>query len=506
MPAFLQTLKFAFLVFISAASLLSCSSKTAVPEKSKTEAIAATSADTNHLPRSIASLDDVEAYEGAYQQILLADDAGAAMKSYFDRAARLFYRTQSLLEDYDAKIDEVINSGAEAASLQTDPTYARLVAAWTLREQLHSKIRFFYLRNLEMRGQPGDQTKAQKIESVFKTLTLTNSNAVDRLAKQDLIEDVLQMNESFRDAQANRENPAVALVARSNKTDQQLQTQWMSDPKKLQNFFTNNKSAIHRRAVAARTDDELNGEINSLLPAISQNLADQFESRSPQGAEISPQTGPNGMMTGSNFKQGRWALTFDDGPHAKFTPMALENLNQYGLKATFFWLADNVPRLKTIVGKVREANMTLACHSFSHPQLTKLSSSALHHEIVDAMNIETSVYGAKPTFFRCPYGACGSQSSAVRQMIAANQMISVIWNVDSLDWQDKNPVSVYHRVKKQMAALKRGIILFHDIHPQSIAASRMLMADLSAGEKTGQYRVITIQQAKDELNSPGGMK
>jgi peptidoglycan/xylan/chitin deacetylase (PgdA/CDA1 family) len=48
------------------------------------------------------------------------------------------------------------------------------------------------------------------------------------------------------------------------------------------------------------------------------------------------------------------------------------------------------------------------------------------------------------------------------------------WRVDSLDWQDHNPESIRDRVVTQMNAVKKGIILFHDIHPQSAAAAKLM--------------------------------
>lgn len=506
--------KLSLFSLISIFSLVSCTTNTAAIDMRLPD-VEAHVIGAKTLPRMVASIDDAEPYESAFQQILQANDSAGALKTYIDHAIRLFYRSQSLLNDYDAKIDEIAKSNGDVATLQTDDSYARLLAAWTVREKLHSKIRYFYSRSIEMQVQAEDKTqtpspdlqlRSRQIDSVFKSLVMDNANAPDRLAKQDLIEDLMQTNDGFRQFQASRERQANDIVAKVEAFDKQLESQRMSDPKILEGFYKKNQSAINRRASVARTESETNMEIETLFLEAKKNLAEQFGSRLPQSAGISPQTGPNGMMSGSKYRDGRWSITFDDGPHAKFTPMALANLKQFGLKATFFWLADNVPRLASIVGQVREAGMTLACHSFTHPQLTKLSAAALRHEIIDAAHVETGIYGFKPTLFRCPYGACGSQTSPIRQMIANDGMVSITWNVDSLDWQDKNPVSVYNRVKKQMVAAKHGIILFHDIHPQSIAASKLLMADFEAGQKNGVYRVLTIQQAIDELNSPGGMQ
>ena len=74
---------------------------------------------------------------------------------------------------------------------------------------------------------------------------------------------------------------------------------------------------------------------------------------------------------GMIFPKGVWALTFDDGPNPTYTPEILSNLEQAGIKATFFWLAENVIKYQNIVDSVGEKAMVRANHSWSHPQLPK---------------------------------------------------------------------------------------------------------------------------------------
>ncbi len=74
-------------------------------------------------------------------------------------------------------------------------------------------------------------------------------------------------------------------------------------------------------------------------------------------------------------------------------------------------------------------------------------------------------------------------------------MIHVFWNVDSLDWQDKDPASILARVKKLMAAEKRGIILMHDIHPQTVEAVKLLLDSAAPTQ-----RWVVLPAIVDELN------
>jgi peptidoglycan/xylan/chitin deacetylase (PgdA/CDA1 family) len=72
----------------------------------------------------------------------------------------------------------------------------------------------------------------------------------------------------------------------------------------------------------------------------------------------------------------------------------------------------------------------------------------------------------------------------------------VYWNVDTLDWQDRNPDTLYNRTMKQIARQGRGVILFHDIHSQTVVASRRMMDDL---RKQGA-KVVTMEEAVSAIN------
>jgi peptidoglycan/xylan/chitin deacetylase (PgdA/CDA1 family) len=120
-----------------------------------------------------------------------------------------------------------------------------------------------------------------------------------------------------------------------------------------------------------------------------------------------------------------------------------------------------------------------------------LNQADLNHEIIDAYNGFADVVGEPPTLFRCPYGACGGANSKIRQMIADKHMMHVFWNVDSLDWQDLDPNSILARVQKQMETLGRGIVLFHDIHPQSVKAVQLLVNWLHTEKTT--WKLLTIE-------------
>jgi peptidoglycan/xylan/chitin deacetylase (PgdA/CDA1 family) len=239
--------------------------------------------------------------------------------------------------------------------------------------------------------------------------------------------------------------------------------------------------------------------VEEMSEQIAADLAHEESGRAPQQAALEPSVGAKGNITGNGFPLGTWSLTYDDGPRPVTSIELLEDLKGEGVKATWFMLMQEVLTNKTAAVRIADpaAGMDIASHSWSHPQMTRIGQSAREHEINEAVTRLGTELGRTIKLFRLPYGA-GVSVAGIRQRIADAGLIHVFWNVDTLDWQDKNPDSIVKRALNQMAALRRdaGVILFHDIHPQSVKASRLLIAKLKASGK----KLCTVQSVVDQLN------
>lgn len=211
---------------------------------------------------------------------------------------------------------------------------------------------------------------------------------------------------------------------------------------------------------------------------------------------IFPTAGANGNITGRSFPQNTWSLTYDDGP-GKTTGQIVDNLLARKIPATFFVLAKQVEGNPNTTKKLVDSGFEIASHSYTHAQLTKVGAAQLEREIGTAKKVIEDKTGATVKLFRLPYGA-GVSVSNVRAKIAEHKMVHVFWTVDTLDWQDKNPTSIFNRTLKQMnaSAKNSGIVLFHDIHSQSVTASTMLMDHFNKNKLT----VCTVQGVVDQLN------
>ncbi|HEX6484074.1 MAG TPA: polysaccharide deacetylase family protein [Ktedonobacteraceae bacterium] len=167
-------------------------------------------------------------------------------------------------------------------------------------------------------------------------------------------------------------------------------------------------------------------------------------------------------LRGSVFFQGSTslpevALTFDDGPNAVYTPQILSILEQYGVKATFFCIGEQVPANTRIVQQVYNDGDIIASHTWSHPNLTTLSATSIQAQLHLTSDAIENAIGVHPTLFRPPYGA---YNNFVQGQVAQTGLATVMWNVDTRDWTRPG---VYSIVNTALATVRNGsIILMHD--------------------------------------------
>src|SRR5438046_4358067 len=103
------------------------------------------------------------------------------------------------------------------------------------------------------------------------------------------------------------------------------------------------------------------------------------------------------------------AMTFDDGPSAKLTPKLLDLLAAHHIKATFFLIGQNVAENPDIVAREVREGQEIANHSWSHPNLAKISYAVFCLKKKKTEDAIRSASGNSPTLLRPPYDSITAQ-------------------------------------------------------------------------------------------------
>jgi peptidoglycan/xylan/chitin deacetylase (PgdA/CDA1 family) len=119
-------------------------------------------------------------------------------------------------------------------------------------------------------------------------------------------------------------------------------------------------------------------------------------------------------------------------------------------------------------------------HSYSHPDLTRLSPEQAAYQL----NRTSAATGTAPTLFRPPYGAI---NNTVRH---ATRLSPVLWTLDTEDSKYPDASKVARTVIDKVQ--RNDVVLIHDIHPTSVAAVPQILRTLSAEG----YHFVTVSHLR----------
>ena len=177
----------------------------------------------------------------------------------------------------------------------------------------------------------------------------------------------------------------------------------------------------------------------------------------------------------------RVALTFDDGPDPRTTPLILDTLREHGVEATFFvvgrQVAENPALLRQIVGE----GHIVGNHTYDHADMSALSLARMHGELRSTQEAVDDALGYHHpmALMRPPYGNPYVEGSnalpAFQEVVRDQELIPVTWTVDPSDYLlGDNPDGVIRAVARADKVGARGeadeVVLLHDNQRQTAEA------------------------------------
>jgi len=180
------------------------------------------------------------------------------------------------------------------------------------------------------------------------------------------------------------------------------------------------------------------------------------------------------------------AITFDDGPVKKITPMLLDFLYEQKIKATFFCIGNRVNGNEDILKRIDSEGHLLGNHSFLHASAFDLySSKKMVEELKKTEDAIKQTIHKKVKLFRPPYGVTNPNlKKAVEEM----DYTVIGWNVRSFDTMGKSNGKILKRISRK---IKPGsIILFHDSNQNIIP----LLKDFINYTTQNHYQIIRLDE------------
>lgn len=186
------------------------------------------------------------------------------------------------------------------------------------------------------------------------------------------------------------------------------------------------------------------------------------------------------------------AFTFDDGPHPVYTHQLLEIFRCAGGRATFFMIGQEMEAHPEVAAAVHREGHEIANHTYSHPDLTKLTLEKAREELLRTEELIREVTGETARIFRPPYFGVNDDILS----LAAERGYQTIGAVNggAKDWE--NPGVDYIVEHTRPTASPGSILIFHDGYgerSQTVEAVRILVKELA---EEG-YRFVTVSELLD---------
>ena len=220
--------------------------------------------------------------------------------------------------------------------------------------------------------------------------------------------------------------------------------------------------------------DEINHRIDDARAQVEDITSKAFPQKAPKQKAPTPAKKTEPRSEGGVDCANCVAITYDDGPGAE-TNRLLDKLKAKNAHASFMVIAPSAEQHPELLKRMKAEGHTIGNHTKSHRQLNTLSYEQVSQEI-DAGNAAIKkATGQGTRWVRPPYGAT---NATVDQVTRDKGVSQALWDVDTVDWKDRNSEHVCSSAVQ--GARAGSIVLMHDIHPTTVDAADCVIDGLRA--------------------------
>ena len=220
--------------------------------------------------------------------------------------------------------------------------------------------------------------------------------------------------------------------------------------------------------------DEINHRIDDARAQVEDITSKAFPQKAPKQKAPTAAKKTEPRNSGGVDCANCVAITYDDGPGAE-TNRLLDKLKAKNAHASFMVIAPSAEQHPELLKRMKAEGHTIGNHTKSHRQLNTLPYDQVSREI-DAGNAAIKKATDQSTrWVRPPYGAT---NATVDQVTRDKGVSQALWDVDTVDWKDRNSEHVCSSAVQ--GARAGSIVLMHDIHPTTVDAADCVIDGLRA--------------------------
>ncbi|MFT8363664.1 MAG: delta-lactam-biosynthetic de-N-acetylase [Sporolactobacillus sp.] len=184
----------------------------------------------------------------------------------------------------------------------------------------------------------------------------------------------------------------------------------------------------------------------------------------------------DGIFIGDTSKKEIY-LTFDNGYEAGYTPFILDTLKKQHVPATFFITGHYIKSQPKLVQRMVREGHIVGNHSWSHPDLSRISDTKYEQELSKLKNAYTQLTGKRTmTYLRPPRGTFSERSMKLAKKAG---YVSVFWSAAYRDWvrtEQHGADYAYTHIMKRMHP--GAVVLLHTVSKDNAQALPRVIHDL----------------------------
>ncbi|MBM7632638.1 polysaccharide deacetylase family protein [Geomicrobium sediminis] len=170
-------------------------------------------------------------------------------------------------------------------------------------------------------------------------------------------------------------------------------------------------------------------------------------------------------------------------------PEIINKLNEHDVKATFFldgsWTKSQ-PRLARMI---QEEGHEIGNHAYNHPDMATLSEEEIKDQLERTNNIIEATLDVTPTWFTPP---SGSFNDKVVEIASDMGMYTVLWTVDTIDWQNPSTDTMVERVVTNIHP--GATVLMHPTKPTAEGIDEMIVQIREQGLEIAPVSSVMSEQ------------
>lgn len=152
-----------------------------------------------------------------------------------------------------------------------------------------------------------------------------------------------------------------------------------------------------------------------------------------------------------------------------------------------FCIGNQIEGCKSIIKQAYEDGDVIANHSWSHKDFTTINAIEIKNEVTLTEDEINKVIGKRSALIRPPYGDI---NYAVRNSLKSLNYKSIIWSIDTLDWEQKEVANISNNVVKNV---RPGEIILMHCNGDKKATTAALPQIIFKLKKMG-YSFVTVDK------------